>query len=133
VTPALSRALAMAALVLVPLAGCAPAPPTGEEPRTPTPSGSPTLRTPRPWDPPGPTPGQAVVEDSLAILGGERTVVERAVAPFGGDVVEHVEETDTYVVRFDVRGITELIALRDELREAGLDARLIPVLPTLEG
>ena len=136
-TPAGPCAVLATLLLVVPLSGCTTAQPGGEETPALTPSVGPTGRSPTPGTPPSPTPAatpdQNVVEDSLAILDGEADDVERVVAGFGGEIVDHVAETDTYVVRFDVGGIADLIALRDELRAVGLDANLIPFLPTLEG
>lgn len=132
-TSCLRGAVGTAAFLVLSLAACTTAPPGGQESPTSTPGGDATQHSPTPGATPGATPGLGVVEDSLAILGGDAEEVERAVARFGGEIVDHVAETDTYVVRFDAGGIAELIALRDELREAGLDANLIPFLATLEG
>lgn len=133
------RAVALVVL-LSGLAGCASdgaeAPrPTGPTPGTTAPTLGPgtTAPTPGPGEP-APVPTDAVVEDSLAISGtGDAREVEEAVARHGGEVVRHLADSDTYVARFDVASVEELVAVRDALREEGIQANLIVVVSPAAG
>lgn len=85
-------------------------------------------RSPPPLDP-GPAEVGDVVEDELAVVTHpDDPYVVDAVARAGGDVVSTDDQLGILRVRFDVAGVAELLRIRDELRAAGVDARVIPAL-----
>ena len=65
----------------------------------------------------------------LVILGeGNDAEIRAAVRRQGGTVVQVVEQTDTYTARFPADSYEELRAIRDQLREDGLNAALVPTI-----
>jgi subtilisin family serine protease len=67
----------------------------------------------------------------LVILSnGNDAAIERIIAEEGGRITNHVTATGTYTVDFPGKSPEELRRQRDELRNKGLDARLLATLPT---
>lgn len=73
--------------------------------------------------------GQTLSATDLVILGeGNDAEIRASVRRHGGTVVRVVEQTDTYTARFPARSYEELRAIRDRLREDGLNAALSPTI-----
>jgi hypothetical protein len=73
--------------------------------------------------------GQTLSATDLVILGeGNDAEIRAAVRRHGGTVVQVVEQTDTYTARFPADSYEELRAIRDRLRDDGLNAALVPTI-----
>jgi hypothetical protein len=68
-----------------------------------------------------PESGQYVIFNELTILASGEDV-EAIVAEFNGEIVSHIQETDTYQVRFPVKDLDELRQIRTALESKGLTA-----------
>lgn len=69
-----------------------------------------------------------VADDELLITDDDLAAVRKAVKGQGGNVTKVVEEIGVVSARFDVSDRDELVRIRDELRAAGFDAAVSPVI-----
>lgn len=121
-----TRGLALAGLVVITLAGCHPA---GSEPSAPSPNDQSPSAAPRTT--PQLSPNASTIQpDELAILGLAREQAAAAIQPYGGIVVEEDKSLGIIRARFPVTNIEELKDIQQKLREAGISASIIAVLPT---
>lgn len=70
----------------------------------------------------------SIAEDELVIEDANLAAVAAAVREEGGEVTKVVEEIGVSAARFDVSGRAELMRIRDDLRAAGFDATVSPLL-----